>query len=58
MNKLFGRVSDTLLGLLVPSKEAHALPAERIGCCDFCVCLYRYPDGALRCLNCSCPLCS
>ncbi|MEU6789463.1 hypothetical protein ABZ912_60680 [Nonomuraea angiospora] len=57
MNRLFGKVSDAMLGLLVPRKEAHALPATWIGCCDSCMCIYLYPNGTTSCLRCSCQMC-
>jgi len=54
MNRLFGKASDVMLGLLAPKAEAEA---AWIGCCDFRICQFRRPTGQVNCVHCSDPRC-
>ncbi|MBB5785354.1 hypothetical protein ACIHFD_46025 [Nonomuraea sp. NPDC051941] len=59
MNRLFGKVSDFMLGLVVPRAEAaaYAPPPEWIGCCDFQICKFRSGSGVIACAQCLDPRC-
>ena len=57
MTRWINKVSDRMLGFVVPKADASAAQI-RIGCCDFCVCRYKNTlTGVISCLRCSCTIC-